>query len=110
MKIVSPSELQNLQNLNFPFSESFGSGTISGDLFTDTVSIGGVNLGQFIFELATNGTGTALSAGTIGLGLVNNFTPELASLGIIDTQSFSLLLSETGGEMLLGGINPGNFV
>ena len=109
MKIVDPSVLQNLTDLNVPFSESFGSGTITGDLFTDTVSIGGVNLGEFKFELATDGTGTALSAGTVGLGFVNNFTPELVSRGIIDTQSFSLLLSESGGEMLLGGINPGNF-
>jgi hypothetical protein len=107
---VDTSVLKSLVDTGFPFSESFGSGTITGDIVIDMVSMGGTNLGQIKFGLATNGTGTALSAGTVGLGRVNNFTPELVALGIIDTQTFSLLLSESGGEMMLGGINPGNFM
>ncbi|KAH8820629.1 aspartic peptidase domain-containing protein [Xylogone sp. PMI_703] len=103
------SQLQHLEDLNIPFSESFGSGTITGGTFRDDVSMGGVDLGTMQFEIATDGTGTALSAGTVGLGHTNNFTPELVNIGTIETQTFSLLLSASGGEMMLGGINPGLF-
>lgn len=104
------SQLHKLHNLNISFSETFDSGTITGGTFRDDVSMGGIDLGTISFEIATNGTGTALSAGTIGLGHTNNLTPELVAVGLIETQTFSLLLSSSGGEMVFGGIDLGAFL
>ncbi|GAA5892131.1 hypothetical protein JCM8208_001443 [Rhodotorula glutinis] len=100
---------------------SYGDGsTTSGDVYTDTVTIGGLT--------ATNqkmGAATTLSSswaddpedGLMGMAYQSlsslNSPPvfqTLVSQGKVSSPSFSFKLSSSGAELFLGGMNANNFV
>jgi hypothetical protein len=107
---VDPTVLQNLVDQGTTFSESFSSGTITGEFFKDSVTLNSTDIGTVEFGIATDGTGTALSAGTIGLSPANDLTPQFVTAGTTATETFSLYLSQTEPEMVFGGIDPGKFL
>jgi cathepsin D len=104
------------------FSIQYGSGSMSGFVSEDTVTIGGLGAVGQLFAEATNEPGVAFLAakfdGILGMGWpeisVNNILPvwfTLVNQGLVSENVFSFWLNRTagnqnGGELVLGGYDP----
>lgn len=111
------------------FEIQYGSGSLSGFLSQDLLTIGGtpdpINVTNQIFAEATSEPGISFLLGKFDgiLGLawpkisVDNVPPPFTLMverGLVDEPLFSFWLSrdpkgETGGEMVLGGVDPSHF-
>ncbi|XP_057317585.1 lysosomal aspartic protease-like [Hydractinia symbiolongicarpus] len=108
------------------FAIRYGSGSCSGYLSQDTVTVAGVSVKNQVFGEATNVPGIAFVAakfdGLLGMGFqeisVDNVVPpfyNMVSQKIVDQPVFSFWLDRnandtTGGELLLGGTDPAHYV
>eukprot|EP01025_Chloroclados_australasicus_P041844 TRINITY_DN4463_c0_g1_i1.p1 TRINITY_DN4463_c0_g1~~TRINITY_DN4463_c0_g1_i1.p1 ORF type:complete len:512 (-),score=63.34 TRINITY_DN4463_c0_g1_i1:362-1840(-) len=109
-----------------PFKIQYGSGSMSGFLSTDDVTIGDVTIPQQTFAEATNEPGIAFILakfdGILGLGFpeisVDDVTPPFISMvqqNLVPAPLFSFWLNRetgegNGGEMVLGGVDESHFV
>ncbi|XP_017490734.1 PREDICTED: lysosomal aspartic protease-like [Rhagoletis zephyria] len=107
------------------FSIQYGSGSLTGYLAADTVSISGLAITGQTFAVATSEPGDTFvySAfdGILGMGYqtiaVDNVVPpfyNLYSQGLIDSPVFAFYLtsngtSSQGGELTLGGVDSNHF-
>lgn len=104
------------------FSIQYGSGSMTGFVSEDTVTLGDLNVPHQLFAEATNEPGLAFVEakfdGILGMGWpeisVNNIPPvwiNAVSQGLVEDNVFSFWLNRTagnldGGELVLGGYDP----
>lgn len=107
------------------FSIAYGTGSLSGYLATDTVTIGNMKIKGQTFAVATSEPGStfvnAKFDGILGMGYQSisqdNVVPpfyNLYSQGLVSSNVFSFYLarqgtSKNGGELILGGIDSSHF-
>jgi len=108
---------------NTQFSIQYGSGSMTGYLSYDTVTIGGLAIKNQLFAQAVDEPGIAFIAaqfdGILGMGFqsisVDGVTPvwyNLLNQGLVTKPQFSFWLSKkTGqtGELTLGGTDPSHY-
>jgi len=107
------------------FSIQYGSGSLSGFLSQDSVSIGGLNISGQVFAEATKEPGTSFIVakfdGIMGFAYetisVDHVTPvwyNLVNQGLVDEPVFAFWLQNnpqgaSGGELTLGGYDTSRF-
>ncbi|KAF8317927.1 acid protease [Clavulina sp. PMI_390] len=112
------------------FSVSYGSGTVKGTEFTDTVSLGGLSVVGQSIGVASSSTGFSGTDGIIGLGPVDltedtvtgttevpTFLDNLFSKGTISTEVLGVSFApesgsdfdDANGELTLGGTDSTKF-
>ncbi|KAG9077974.1 Type I transmembrane sorting receptor [Ceratobasidium sp. UAMH 11750] len=98
------------------FSISYGDGsTVSGPIYLDTVSAGGLSATRQIFSAVTNESSIFAqdpSDGIMGLGFSSisymgapTFFENLVSQKVVNSAVFSMYLASNGSELYLGGTN-----
>jgi len=108
------------------FAIQYGSGALSGFLSEDTVTWAGIPIEHQVFAEATKEPGIAFLFskfdGILGMGweqiAVDHVVPpfyNMVAQGLIPENVFSFWLNrdaagETGGELVLGGVDPAHFV
>ncbi|KAJ7678515.1 aspartic peptidase domain-containing protein [Mycena rosella] len=108
-----------------PWDITYGSGSASGDLITDTVVLAGMTLVNHTFgvahKISTSFSGDTVADGLMGLGkaaLSNQHVPSpvkaLANAGLIKkaitSYRFPRLVDHTNnGEITFGGLDPSKF-
>jgi hypothetical protein len=109
--------------LNEPFSITYGSGDVSGQLYNVPISLAGCNISAYTVGLASDinfpGYASAPYEGILGLawpGLTGTdnipaIIPELYKAGQIAAPLFGLFLSTdlSGGELTLGEADPDHY-
>ncbi|KII84032.1 hypothetical protein PLICRDRAFT_168090 [Plicaturopsis crispa FD-325 SS-3] len=110
-------------------SVTYGSGSFSGDEYTDTVSLGsGLTISQQSIGVASSSSGTSNVDGILGIGPVGltsgsltgssstvpTVTDNLYSQGIISSNEIGIYFapqtsSDSGGEMTFGGTDSSKF-
>ncbi|KAI9442983.1 acid protease [Lactarius indigo] len=121
-KIYNVSESSTAKDLNKKFELTYGdNSTVSGEQYTDTVSIVGLKAnGQTLGAAGTYSTGFQsdrfAADGLLGMGFqslsVYNAAPLFQSLiaqGEVDQQIFSFYLAQQGSELYIGGTNPSHY-
>jgi len=116
--VYNPASSSTSQDLGVPFSLQYGDGsTVSGEEFTDTVSIAGLTATNQTLGAASQYSSGFESAnfpadGLMGMGFqsisVYNAPPVFQSLvaaGQTDSPVFAMKLAATGSELTLGGLN-----
>ncbi|XP_065356769.1 lysosomal aspartic protease-like [Calliphora vicina] len=107
------------------FSIAYGSGSLSGYLVEDTVTVEGLAITNQVFAAATNEPGTTFTYspfdGILGMGYQaisqDNVVPpfyNMYSQGLVDTNLFSFYLtregtSNDGGVLVLGGVDDSHY-
>lgn len=107
------------------FSIRYGSGSLTGYVSQDTVTVGGVSVPNLLFAEAVKEPGVAFVAahfdGILGFGYpqisVNSIPPffqRAVETGAIKEPSFAFYLAEdpsasVGGELSLGGADPAHY-
>lgn len=107
------------------FSIQYGSGSLTGFLVEDTVTVAGMEISGQVFAAATSQPGTtfvdAPFDGILGLGYqaiaVDDVVPpfyNMVSQGLVDTGVFAFYLtragtSTSGGELVFGGIDSAHY-
>ncbi|XP_073825757.1 lysosomal aspartic protease-like [Musca autumnalis] len=107
------------------FSIAYGSGSLSGYLVQDTVTVEGLAIQNQVFAAATNEPGNSFTYspfdGILGMGYQgiaqDNVVPpfyNMYSQGLVDADVFAFYLardgtSDNGGELVLGGIDPDHY-
>ncbi|XP_065355820.1 lysosomal aspartic protease-like [Calliphora vicina] len=107
------------------FSIAYGSGSLSGYLVEDTVSVEGLAIQSQVFAAATNEPGNTFTYspfdGILGMGYQtiaqDNVVPpfyNMFSQGLVDTNLFSFYLtregtSNDGGVLVLGGVDESHY-
>ncbi|XP_005187124.2 lysosomal aspartic protease [Musca domestica] len=108
-----------------PFYIAYGSGSLSGYLVQDTVTVEGLTIKNQVFAAATNEPGNSFTYspfdGILGMGYKgiaqDNVLPpfyNMYSQGLVDADVFAFYLAregtaENGGELVLGGIDPNHY-
>uniref|UniRef100_A0A1I8N7D2 Peptidase A1 domain-containing protein n=1 Tax=Musca domestica TaxID=7370 RepID=A0A1I8N7D2_MUSDO len=108
-----------------PFYIAYGSGSLSGYLVQDTVTVEGLTIKNQVFAAATNEPGNSFTYspfdGILGMGYKgiaqDNVVPpfyNMYSQGLVDADVFAFYLAregtaENGGELVLGGIDPNHY-
>ncbi|XP_005187123.1 lysosomal aspartic protease [Musca domestica] len=111
--------------LDEPFAIQYGTGSLSGYLFLDSVTIQGLTIQNQIFAGATSEPGNtftdALFDGILGMAFANiaqdGVVPPFYNMyfqGLLDAPIFSFYLARngsslSGGEMILGGVDPNQY-
>ncbi|TGZ67464.1 hypothetical protein CRM22_004773 [Opisthorchis felineus] len=109
-----------------PFSIQYGTGSVSGVLSTDVVTVSSARVQDQTFGEAINEPGLvfveAKFDGILGLAFqsiaVDNVIPvfdNMISQGLVDKQLFSVWLDcgdvqDIGGEIMFGGVNKGRYL
>lgn len=104
-----------------PFSIGYGSGSLTGYLATDTLTVGGITIKNQTFAMANQTSEsfqTMKSDGLMGLGFVNiaidNVLPPFYNMiaqGLVSRPVFSVWLERNaslpeGGQIMFGGSDP----
>ncbi|KAI9454064.1 acid protease [Lactarius psammicola] len=121
-KIYNISESSTAKDLGKKFALTYGdNSTVSGEQYTDTVSIVGLTAtGQTLGAAETYSTGFQsdrfAADGLLGMGFQSisdyNAPPlfqSLISQGKVDQQVFSFYLAKQGSELYIGGTNPSHY-
>ncbi|KAH7925783.1 acid protease [Leucogyrophana mollusca] len=117
-KFFDPNMSSTARNLSRPFFESYGSGNVSGALYTDVVTVAGYTVTNQTLAVAnefaqpSNSSEPPFPNGLMGLAFpslsTTNSTPVFFSMvaqKVVPEPVFSVKLAENGSELLLGGIN-----
>ena len=120
-----PSESSTYVANGESFSIAYGSGSLSGYLVQDTVTVEGLAIQNQVFAAATNEPGTTFTYspfdGILGMGYQtisqDNVVPpfyNMYSQGLVDTNLFSFYLaregtSNDGGVLVLGGVDESHY-
>ncbi|KAL0949545.1 hypothetical protein HGRIS_009594 [Hohenbuehelia grisea] len=120
--LYTTSASSTARNQGSSFSLAFGDGsTVSGTIFTDTVTIGGLTATSQAVGAATRySTGFALSEfppdGLMGMAFpqisefgANPFFQTLVAQGKTTASEFGFKLSTSGSELFLGGVDTNLF-
>ncbi|KAL7869469.1 hypothetical protein AOLI_G00134570 [Acnodon oligacanthus] len=117
----NPSQSSTFQNTNQPLSIQYGTGSMTGFLGYDTVSVGGIQVPHQIFGLSQ--TEAPFMAHMKADGILGLAYPRLAASnaqpvfdnmvqqGLVQDY-FSVYLSsnsQTGSEVIFGGYNPNHY-
>ncbi|KAG8720508.1 Type I transmembrane sorting receptor [Ceratobasidium sp. 395] len=100
---------------NFSIAYGDGSSTVSGPVYTDTVSVGGLSATGQAFSAVTQSASVFAqdpSDGIMGLGFsaisyigAPTFFENLVSQKVVKAPVFSMYLAPSGSELYLGGVN-----
>ncbi|KAH9060185.1 acid protease [Lactarius vividus] len=112
-KIYNVSESSTAKDLNKKFELTYGdNSTVSGEQYTDTVSIVGLTAnGQTLGAAEAYSTGFQsdrfAADGLLGMGFQS--LSSLIAQGEVDQQVFSFYLAKQGSELYIGGTNPSHY-
>jgi cathepsin D len=114
------------QSMSMKFQIAYGSGSLSGYLAKDTVQVGGKDIKNQTFAIATNEPGqtfvNSVFDGIFGLGYqqisVDKVVPPFYNMWqqkLVPKNLFSFYLarkgtSKAGGQLILGGSDPSHYV
>ncbi|KAL6695558.1 aspartic peptidase domain-containing protein [Trichoderma pleuroticola] len=115
-----PDDSSTLKSSSKDFSIAYGSGSVSGSLFTDTIEVAGMSL-SYQFGLATNTSSDFVHFafdGILGMsmnsGANENFLSALEGAGMLSQSIFSVALARASdgyndGEVTFGATNPSRY-
>ncbi|PTB37298.1 hypothetical protein M441DRAFT_30464 [Trichoderma asperellum CBS 433.97] len=115
-----PSDSSTLKTSSKTFNIAYGSGSVSGSLVNDTISVAGMSL-TYQFGLASNTSSDFVHFafdGILGMsmnsGANENFLSALGGAGLLDKSIFSVALSRASdgyndGEVTFGATNPSRY-